>query len=539
MIDNLKTTETIMNKLISILTCMLLALGFASCSSDIDANDGGKKTPELKITAIIKQDPSQKITLVNQDNTLMPTWQETDIIYAVWKTNTGYSYNEYHISEINDGVATFTPSLQRIPPTEGTKVHFIANAAFRQAELQLDFESGQTGALKDIASRAVMFASATVTNGELFLEFENQMSVVCVNKFTGLKPFEKYSTFSINSPTKATIRIENDELTFTTDESSCTDILCSSSNAIMANAQGEIGPIYFLVPPQKAREHTFTVTGKISSEREYIASKTYQGTLSTAREIGRNKFIYLESKRMGLSTKGVWAVTPLSIYNEYYNHTNKRLSCRWVQLWENGPLWAEFNVGAGILNYSDIDYDTYKEELYKMQEGGTFSNNYASPYLFYIWGGHYSFKGAKEYIAHADAVDNTAKTLWGAHWRTPTKDELQGLIDNCEWTYHFRSNSPYFIEGWIVSGKGDYSQNSIFLPLAGNSDQNRGNGHPYYWLQEQMPEYGSWYWSSESGYGLSLKGHLLNPSSINVPIPTRLDQQDHPHGASVRAVINI
>ena len=31
-----------------------------------------------------------------------------------------------------------------------------------------------------------------------------------------------------------------------------------------------------------------------------------------------------------------------------------RSSCKWVQLWENGPRWAEFNVGATIESYSEL-----------------------------------------------------------------------------------------------------------------------------------------------------------------------------------------
>lgn len=100
-----------------------------------------------------------------------------------------------------------------------------------------------------------------------------------------------------------------------------------------------------------------------------------------------------------------------------------------VQLWENGPFFAECNNGA----------DT--------PEG------YGSLYDF-----------------------NTAQTAVSGVWHTPTSAELGGLVSECDRTWDGARS------GWIFKGKGDYSSNSIFLPAAGKSTTRDGAGSiGYYW----------------------------------------------------------
>ena len=117
-----------------------------------------------------------------------------------------------------------------------------------------------------------------------------------------------------------------------------------------------------------------------------------------------------------------------------------------VQLWANGPFWAECNVGAK----APVDYG----ELY------TFNDNKA-----------------------ADA----AKSL-GDGWRLPTDRELNDLLSNCTKNWETcKDGTGADINGYRFTGKGDYSSNSIFLPAAGfNSGSGRDSagdsGH--YWSSE-------------------------------------------------------
>ena len=97
---------------------------------------------------------------------------------------------------------------------------------------------------------------------------------------------------------------------------------------------------------------------------------------------------------------------------------------KWIQLWKDGLKFAEFNVGAANNKPEDSgDYGKYKSST---------SADYAT-------------------------------TNWGDKWRTPTIDEWGELFANCtyEWT------AVNGVDGCIFTGKGDYKNNSIFLPAAG------------------------------------------------------------------------
>ena len=132
---------------------------------------------------------------------------------------------------------------------------------------------------------------------------------------------------------------------------------------------------------------------------------------------------------------------------------------KWIQLWENGPKFAEYNIGAT----SATEYGGY-----------------------YTWGGTY--KNGKDIEWTADQNTGTSKLsgdtdtatkLWGSNWRMPTNDELgikdEDAIDEsftggilyectCTWVTNYNGTG---VKGLLCTGKGDYSSNSIFLPGAG------------------------------------------------------------------------
>ena len=119
----------------------------------------------------------------------------------------------------------------------------------------------------------------------------------------------------------------------------------------------------------------------------------------------------------------------------------------WVQLWENGPKFAEYNVGAT----SATDYGGY-----------------------YAWGGNQNTVDDHNTGDNVLSGDNdTATKLWGSNWCMPTQTELQGLIDNCtvKWidgnTVKYNGTTAV---GRLFTGKGAYASNSVFLPAAGYCD---------------------------------------------------------------------
>ena len=134
------------------------------------------------------------------------------------------------------------------------------------------------------------------------------------------------------------------------------------------------------------------------------------------------------------------------------------IDVNWVQLWKDGPKFAEYNVGAA--NNKAEDYGGY-----------------------YAWGGHTnktddSYTGSENLSGTYD----TATYLWGSTWRMPTKAEFSALYENCNCTFTTQSG----VKGLLCTGKGNYSSNSIFLPAAG---QRKGSSDAY------VGVYG-YYWNS-------------------------------------------
>jgi len=100
--------------------------------------------------------------------------------------------------------------------------------------------------------------------------------------------------------------------------------------------------------------------------------------------------------------------------------------------------WATCNVGAS----SPAGYGNY----YAWGETTTKSEYIEENKMFY----------SGNMAAH-----DTARANWGGSWRMPTEDEMQELVDKCNWTWTILDSH----NGYKVTSK--TNGNSIFLPAAG------------------------------------------------------------------------
>ena len=166
---------------------------------------------------------------------------------------------------------------------------------------------------------------------------------------------------------------------------------------------------------------------------------------------------------------------------------------KWVQLWENGPKFAEYNVGVTNCKAESV--------------GG-----------FYAWGGSQDRVNDHNTGTEALSGDNdTATKLWGSKWRMPTKAELQGLLDNCEVEWTTKGD----LSGRKFTGKDAYKDNSVFLPAAGFCSSGS---------VKDLGTFG-YYWSSTpygSNYAYELKFR---------PISQSVNYYNRNNGLSVRAVL--
>ena len=138
----------------------------------------------------------------------------------------------------------------------------------------------------------------------------------------------------------------------------------------------------------------------------------------------------------------------------------------WVQLWANGPKFAEYNVGAA----SATEYGGY-----------------------YTWGGYndkeedYYNTGVSNLSCTGNFITDTATNIWGSNWRMPTKEELDKLLANCDvaWTNDYKGDNTN-IKGAIFTGKQGtaFASNSVFLPAAGFCASGTvlgQGGYGYFW----------------------------------------------------------
>ena len=137
--------------------------------------------------------------------------------------------------------------------------------------------------------------------------------------------------------------------------------------------------------------------------------------------------------------------------------TEKRtgdIDVNWVQLWENGPKFAEYNIGAT----SATDYGGY------YTWGGTYANGKGI-----TWTDDHN-KGDSNLSCTGDNITDTATNLWGENWRMPTEEEFSNLLAKCDVKWIDGSTEKYnntTVTGLLCTGKGAYSSNSVFLPAAG------------------------------------------------------------------------
>ncbi|MCD8288015.1 MAG: DUF1566 domain-containing protein [Porphyromonadaceae bacterium] len=119
------------------------------------------------------------------------------------------------------------------------------------------------------------------------------------------------------------------------------------------------------------------------------------------------------------------------------------------------------------------------------------------------YGDYFGWGNTKDYTISTDCYSGTediagnplydaALANWGGSWRLPTADEIDELVDDCQWEWTTVGD----VEGYKVTGS---NGNSIFLPAAG------------WHLGAMLYDDGDmgWYWSSTPHESKSNEAYLL------------------------------
>ncbi len=156
--------------------------------------------------------------------------------------------------------------------------------------------------------------------------------------------------------------------------------------------------------------------------------------------------------------------------------------------------WATFNVGARSIE----------------EYGNHYAWGEVEPKTVYSWDTYtksdYYISGTKFFL---DSCDDAAAVNWGGTWRMPTREEIEELRRDCNW-------SPTTIDGtngYMVTSRNNGE--SIFMPAYANFNFSAINSeiYCYYWSNERR--------RTDQAYVLyfgSTRGEMSLPRYIGLPI---------------------
>lgn len=228
----------------------------------------------------------------------------------------------------------------------------------------------------------------------------------------------------------------------------------------------------------------------------------------------------------------------------------------WVQLWEDGPAWAEFNVGATIGDYGALVETSWSHDL-KTTTGakvGYWTENVGG---LYFWRNaeinrRYTLDGEDEYgewwvdddIDGIPDVPLVSQAHWGDNWTTPTREMWKPIIDAingegtkvvCTWCdgVNVKYCPGCTLAGYKISGTPGtiYASNSIFLPATGYFyDGELG------WAGSSCSYWSSTYWTWDSGWGYANYDLYSAALQANKAYMSEFRGNSYKYGYAVRPV---
>ena len=319
-------------------------------------------------------------------------------------------------------------------------------------------------------SNLPMYAQSTTHD----LVFKNLCGVLAItvpqSEMTTVSSITVYADQQLNGAISVNYNSGDPTVTFspaqTADEYKKVTLTFASAKTISTSET-----FYIAIPAQTYSTLDIVVAGEKAVTNGTVTAKLLTSKASSMQVLRNN--IYSITFSNATAIRGTAAVS-----------STDRSSCGWVQLWKDGPRFAEFNVGATISDYANATvYNTANVGgLYRwcatvpnnMRDNSSASDDHSTSYNI--------------------STNDTSKKLWGDSWLMPEKAQLEALnsTENCDWSYCDGETSLYAsgctLKGWKVSGKAGtvYASNNIFLPLAGYTWSGNGSTGQtgvagYYW----------------------------------------------------------
>lgn len=396
-----------------ILAFAAVAAMLASCSQDdnLKAIENGAEndTPQPITTIYASSYDGGTRAAVNDDGTRI-LWQEGDSIGVV-NSSISIPFTLNHGAGTTSGM--FFNAQSSIMGIDALIYPYQENASYTNNKLSFEIPSVQEGVGRSFDKKAaIMYSLGSSANQQLSL---------AVN-FLKITIPTRVRSVTISSPTTSLtgkMELEDGNVSAVTGEG------CNYVRLVPADGNKYFisDDYYIAVKPGEIVTPTITFV----KDDDLLGSIVVQEISKTS-----TKNIQFSDNKN---------VVPLRVDFTTGNVT-QRLA---LQMWENGPYFAQYNVGV----------TDGKEESY---------------------GGYYAWDGA-----------DTATKLWGPNWRMPTQAELQSLLDNCDvvWT------TINGVGGRRFTGRDVYTSHSVFLPAAGfvGGDLGLQGSYGYYWSSTPSDSY--------------------------------------------------
>ena len=458
-----------MKKVLFSIAILAVAFGFTACSNEDEAlgNVKGEKTTVLAMTEVgtrtaLKDDGAGAYNVV---------WSEGDKIYI----NDNHSDGEEFT--LKSGAGETTATFEGEVPADGDYYAFYGTK-YTPFNSTQTYEAGK-------ASNFPMIASATVKDGKISpIKFWNMGGILSltVKGTATIKSIKVASNELMSGPTSVSIN-----------ETGCSvsvaygskDVTLDCGTGVALTAEGTVFNITLI-------ENNYTgVEITLTDADDNTLTKTFKGTDG------------LKIERSKITKASFTASFPPAGSRGTAKRTGD-IDVNWIQLWEDGPKFAEYNVGV-----TDGKAESY---------GG-----------YYCWGRSIDQEHpgtCNTGSVELTGADDTATNLWGSNWRMPTKEEFDKLLANCtaQWVTNYKNTG---VKGRLFTGKGAYASNSIFFPATASCN-------------DGTVLTGDWgnYWSSTPSTtirsGKITANYLYSPGNRDA----YTEPYDRTRGFSVRAVLN-
>ena len=426
---------------------------FASCSQDAELNEIDNTDPNAITTIGASTELSSRAIVSSLDNTKV-NWEDGDQLGVLGTNSSSEAKNLAYT--LNDGSGTtsgiFSNGSSDITSISAIMYPYQENATWANGKLTCEIPFVQT-ATKGSFDKAAAIMYSIGNTSEVALDYAVNFLKVTVTE-------DNVHAISISSTTTALsgkMEITSGGVAAASGSLNSVTLTAGKGNVLAA------GDYYIAVKAGNIENPTISYVYYNDDHTATEKSKAGSGTLTFA-------------ENTNVKTVKV-------------NFSNGTVTTRKaVQLWKNGPYFAEYNVGVT---------DGKAESC-----GG-----------YYCWGSSINKDSNKAFWNGEElGVHDTATNLWGSNWRIPTKEEFEkAIVYGCWNGKGLLCESP------------DYENNSVFFPAAGGSWEGGGAYHQ---------GSGCYYWSS-TPFDTS------NAYRLNVVTDSELETKSdyRGNGYSVRAVL--